>query len=60
MFLRNWMALCHDVAAAIIAWYLAYWLRFNTEIPQFNIPNLIGTMAWVVPLQGVIFYGAGM
>ena len=60
MHYRNWMALGHDVAAAIIAWYLAYWLRFNTEIPQFNVPNMLGTMLWVVPLQTAIFYGSGM
>jgi FlaA1/EpsC-like NDP-sugar epimerase len=60
MHIRNWMALGHDVAAAMIAWYLAYWLRFNTEIPQYNIPNMVGAMLWVVPLQAVIFFGAGM
>ena len=60
MHIRNWMALGHDVAAAIIAWYLAYWLRFNTEIPQFNIPNMVAAMLWVVPLQALVFFGAGM
>jgi FlaA1/EpsC-like NDP-sugar epimerase len=60
MHIRNWMALGHDVAAAMIAWYLAYWLRFNTEIPQYNIPNMVGAMLWVVPLQAVIFFGSGM
>ncbi|OGA33219.1 MAG: multidrug MFS transporter [Betaproteobacteria bacterium RIFCSPLOWO2_12_FULL_62_13b] len=60
MHIRNWMALVHDVVAAMIAWYLAYWLRFNTEIPQYNIPNMVGAMLWVVPLQAVVFFGAGM
>ena len=60
MHYRNWMALGHDVAAAMIAWYLAYWLRFNTEIPQFNVPNMVATMLWVVPLQALIFFVSGM
>jgi FlaA1/EpsC-like NDP-sugar epimerase len=60
MHIRNWMALGHDATAAMIAWYLAYWLRFNTEIPQYNIPNMVGAMLWVVPLQAVIFFGSGM
>ena len=60
MHIRNWMALGHDVVAAMIAWYLAYWLRFNTEIPQYNIPNMVEAMLWVVPLQAVIFFGSGM
>ena len=55
MHIRNWMALGHDVAAAMIAWYLAYWLRFNTDIPQFNVPNMVGSMLWVVPLQALVF-----
>jgi FlaA1/EpsC-like NDP-sugar epimerase len=60
MHYRNWMALGHDVAATVISWYLAYWLRFNTEIPPFNIPNMLESMLWVVPLQAVIFFGFGM
>ena len=60
MHFRNLIALGHDVVAAAIAWYLAYWLRFNTEIPQYNIPNMVETMMWVVPLQAVIFFGSGI
>ena len=60
MHYRNWMALGHDLAAAIVAWYLAYWLRFNTEIPQYIIPNMVGAMLWVVPLQAAIFVAARM
>ena len=60
MHIRNWIALGYDVAAAIIAWYLAYWLRFNTEIPQYNIPNMMGAMLWVVLLQALIFFISGM
>lgn len=59
MHIRNWIALGHDVAAAMIAWYLAYWLRFNTEIPQYNIPNMVGAMLWVVPRQARIFFVSG-
>ena len=60
MHYRNWMALGHDVAAAVIAWYLAYWLRFNTDIPQANLHNMVAAMLWVVPLQALIFFGSGM
>jgi FlaA1/EpsC-like NDP-sugar epimerase len=60
MHIRNWMALGHDVAAAALAWYLAYWLRFNTEIPQLNLPNMAGNMLWVVPLQALVFFSFGM
>ncbi len=60
MHYRNWMALGHDVAAAALAWYLAYWLRFNTQIPDFNVPNMLAAMAWVVPLQALVFFASGM
>jgi FlaA1/EpsC-like NDP-sugar epimerase len=60
MHIRNWMALGHDAAAAVIAWYLAYWLRFNTEIPEYIIPNMVSTMLWVTPLQAAIFFASGM
>ena len=60
MHIRNWMALGHDAVAAVLAWYLAYWLRFNTDIPQFNVPNMIGSMLWVVPLQTLVFFLSGM
>ena len=57
---RSAAALAHDIVAAAVAWYLAYWLRFNTEIPQYIIPNMVGAMLWVVPLQTAIFFGSGM
>ena len=57
---RSAAALAHDILAAIAAWYLAFWLRFNTDIPQFNIPNMMGALIWVVPLQTAIFAGSGM
>ncbi len=60
MHIRNWMALAHDAAAAAIAWYLAYWLRFNTEIPELNVPSMAGNMLWVVPLQALVFFSFGM
>lgn len=60
MHIRNWMALGHDAVGAAIVWYLAYWLRFNTEIPAYNVPNMLGTMLWVVPLQTLVFLVSGM
>jgi FlaA1/EpsC-like NDP-sugar epimerase len=57
---RSAAALVHDMLAAIAAWYLAYWLRFNTDIPQYIIPNMVSAMLWVAPLQTAIFLGSGM
>ena len=57
---RSAAALAHDIVAAVAAWYLAYWLRFNTEIPHYIIPNMLDAMLWVVPLQTAVFFGSGM
>ena len=57
---RSAAALAHDVVAAIAAWYFAYWLRFNTEIPQYIIPSMGNAMLWVTPLQTAVFFGSGM
>ena len=57
---RSAAALAHDVLAAIAAWYLAFWLRFNTEIPEASVNTMVSAMLWVVPLQTAIFLVSGM
>jgi len=57
---RSAAALAHDLVAAVAAWYLAYWLRFNTDIPHYIIPSMVDAMLWVVPLQTAVFFGSGM
>jgi FlaA1/EpsC-like NDP-sugar epimerase len=57
---RSAAALAHDIVAAVAAWYLAYWLRFNTEVPQYIIPSMADAMLWVVPLQAAVFFASGM
>ncbi len=57
---RSAAALAHDILAAIAAWYLAYWLRFNTEIPEVFFSSMLDVMLWVAPLQTSIFLVSGM
>jgi FlaA1/EpsC-like NDP-sugar epimerase len=57
---RSAAALVHDILGAIAAWYLAYWLRFNTDIPEAFLSSMVSAMPWVVPLQTAIFLAAGM
>jgi len=51
------IAMLHDVVAAILAWWFAYMLRFNFELPSDFRYELLQTMIWVVPLQAVVFWG---
>jgi FlaA1/EpsC-like NDP-sugar epimerase len=53
-------AFAHDVLAAVVAWMVAYQLRFNFEVPaEFN-RSLLYVIAWAVPLQAVFFIGFGL
>lgn len=46
----------HDIVASILAWILAYSLRFNFELPPGFSNEVQQTLLWVVPLQVIIFW----
>lgn len=54
------MAILHDLVAAALAWWFAYLLRFNFELPPAFQAELWQTMVWVVPLQGLVFWSLGL
>jgi FlaA1/EpsC-like NDP-sugar epimerase len=59
----NWrasLAFAHDVCAAGIAWSLLYGLRFNFDVPEPQAADLMLSLAWILPLQAVIFLGFGL
>ncbi len=45
----------HDLLAATVAWLVAFWLRFNLEIPAVYQDIALKTLVWVVPLQALTF-----
>lgn len=51
------LAIAHDVVAAATAWWLAYLLRFNFELPASFQDEILQTLIWVVPLQAIVFWG---
>lgn len=57
---RVLLAFGHDTVATVIAWYFAYLLRFNFEIPADFFLGMIATLAWVVPLQAFVFWRFGL
>src|SRR5262252_9138959 len=60
---RNWraaLAFLHDLCAAALAWAAIYWLRFNLGFSEPYYPDMIWTLAWIVPLQGAIFLAFGL
>lgn len=58
--LRPTFALLHDIGAAGLAWMLAYLLRFNFELPHNYANEMVRTLVWVMPLQGIIFWFMGL
>jgi FlaA1/EpsC-like NDP-sugar epimerase len=49
-----------DVCAAGAAWLLAFWLRFNTAVPDDYATLALRTLAWVVPIYAASFIGFGL
>jgi len=50
----------HDLVAAVVAWVVAYSLRFNLDIPPAFAAAMWSSVLWIVPLQAVIFLGFGL
>mgnify|MGYP000600211250 CR=1 FL=1 len=57
---RSALALAHDVVAAAVAWYGAYLLRFNFELPPEHHAVMLQTLWLVLPLQAVAFISFGL
>ena len=57
---RTFLALLHDITAAVIAWTAAYLLRFNFSIPIVHFQHMMQLVLWVVLLQGTVFVVFGL
>lgn len=57
---RAMLVFVHDVLAAAAAWCLAYWLRFNLDIPPPYLAGMLGSLGPVVLAQSVCFFVFGL
>jgi len=57
---RTLVIILHDIVVAALAWLGAYWLRFNLTVPAEFQAAAFATLAWVVPLQAVVFWRFGL
>lgn len=58
---RNfWIMIFGDVFLIAGAYYLAYYLRFDGDIPSGELRNFANTVVWIVPLKIVCFYFFGL
>ena len=54
------LALAHDLLAVILCWLLAYWLRFNLEIPDTYFSAAVRTLLLVVSVHAPVFWVLGL
>jgi FlaA1/EpsC-like NDP-sugar epimerase len=57
---RTALAFLHDVAATVVAWLIAYWLRFNMDVPPFYVEVALKSLAVVLPIHVVLFWWLGL
>jgi FlaA1/EpsC-like NDP-sugar epimerase len=57
---RSILAFVHDVVAAGLAWMIAYWLRFNLDIPAYYANVMWARLPWVVGVHAVLFWALGL
>jgi FlaA1/EpsC-like NDP-sugar epimerase len=58
--IRRLLAFLHDVMAAAIAWMLAFWLRFNLDVPPDYHEMMLELLPWVVVIHAVTFWALGL
>ncbi len=58
--LRITLAVMHDLAAVAAAWLIAFWLRFNLELPEPYDEQALQSVVWIVPLYGLLFLASGL
>tara|TARA_Y100001936_G_scaffold226575_2_gene246085 strand:- start:21064 stop:22920 length:1857 start_codon:yes stop_codon:yes gene_type:complete len=54
------MAVSHDLIVAVVAWWLAYLLRFNFDVPLNYMVSMQQTLPWVVFVQVLAFFLFGL
>jgi FlaA1/EpsC-like NDP-sugar epimerase len=60
---HNWrtlLAFAHDLTATAAAWLVAFWLRFNFDVPEPYTALAMDTLPWVVVIYAAIFVSLGL
>lgn len=57
---RSMLAILHDISVAVLAWFFAYLLRFNFDIPPYLVAPMWSSLLWVIGLQMTSFFAFGL
>lgn len=60
MHARSVLALAHDTVAVAGAWLVAYWLRFNLDVPAPMLGGALRALPWLAPLYVAVFWFSGL
>jgi FlaA1/EpsC-like NDP-sugar epimerase len=58
--IRRAIVFTHDVVAAALAWMLAFWLRFNLDIPGEFHDVMLARLPWVLGVHVAVFWTLGL
>lgn len=58
--IRILLAVAHDLVAVAAAWLIAFWLRFNLELPEPYYEQALASVTWIVPLYAILFLASGL
>jgi FlaA1/EpsC-like NDP-sugar epimerase len=54
--IRRTLVFCHDAAAAAVAWMIAFWLRFNFDVPHDYEALMTTRLPLVIAIHGLVFW----
>lgn len=57
---RTIAAFAHDILAACLAWLLAFWLRFNFDVPPAFATVAFQSLLWMLPIYATLFLLFGL
>ena len=60
MMVRRAIVFLHDVVVAALAWMLAFWLRFNLDIPDEYLEVMWARLPWVLGVHVAVFWALGL
>lgn len=60
LFAKRALAVVHDLAAVIVCWYAAYWLRFNLDLPEFYQNSASRELFLVLSIHAPVYWLFGL
>ena len=60
MYFRRFLVFGHDLVAAGVAWLIAYWLRFNLDVPAEFAEAMLSRLPLVIGLHAAVFWTLGL